>query len=223
MNGYRAARKYNSTSGTASGRLATVSEMKQHGQAILLTGPPLAGKTSTAMKWAEQRPRTTAPLDWDELRSVLFRGQRVQSLTDVSLQYRFAAKIASATAAHITASGIDCVIAGPRVPASPTDPPEWVSVWDDLDQLDPITIVLLPSLEARLERRRMDTNRLHGRDAITEEQVRESHRWAWQAWAENPRATVLDTTDMTREDVLSAVERAVLDISTRSRVSQSGQ
>jgi hypothetical protein len=188
-----------------------MSESKRRGDVIFLTGPPLAGKTSTAMAWAAQRPRVTAPLDWDELHNVLFRGNRLRSSTDVHNRYRFAARIAAATAADVTTQGLDCVITGARVPHSPTDPPEWLGHWDDLDQLDPITIVLFPSLETRLERRRREPARL----ALSEEFVRHSHGFGWERWHEQPRSAVLDTSDLTPAEVLAAVEQAVTKLSDR--------
>ncbi|SDS32746.1 ATP-binding protein [Microlunatus soli] len=189
-----------------------MSESKPRGQVIFLTGPTLAGKTTTAMAWAAQRSRITAPMDWDELRGTLFRGSRLQAADDISTEYRFAARIATLTAAHIIDSGFDCLIAGPRVPAGPNDPPSWVGVWDELDQLQPITIALLPSLETRLERRRLDPGRVQ---ALSEDSVRESHRWAWESWREQPRADVLDTSEMTLDQVLVAVEQTAARLTDR--------
>lgn len=181
-----------------------MSDPKPRGQVIFLTGPTLAGKTTTAMAWAAQRSRITAPMDWDQLRGTLFHGSRLQAADEISTQYRFAARVATMTAAHIIDSGFDCLIAGPRVPAGPTDPPSWVGVWDELDQLEPITIALLPSVDTRLERLRLDTGRVQ---PPSEDHVRESHRWAWESWREQPRAAVLDTSEMTLDQVLVAVEQ----------------
>jgi hypothetical protein len=129
----------------------------------------------------------------------------------------FAAKTAVATAAHVTALGLDCVITGARAPWVPTDPPEWLGHWDDLDQLDPITIVLLPSLETRLERRRRDPGRLPGGAApMGEDSVRKSHGFGWERWRGHPRAAVLDTSDMSPAEVVDAVEQAVTTLTTRT-------
>lgn len=180
-----------------------MSETGPRGQAIFLTGPPLAGKTTTAMKWAAERKQPTAPLDWDELHAVLFRGDNLRASTSVHNRYRFAAKTAIATAAHVTALGLDCVISGARVPWQPSDPPEWLGHWDDLDQLDPITIVLLPTVEVRLERLRRNPGH-----PFDEEQVRQSHLYGWERWFDHPRAAVLDTSDLSEEEVVEAVELA---------------
>jgi hypothetical protein len=101
------------------------------------------------------------------------------------------------------------VITGARVPYRPTDPPGWLGHWDDLDQLDPINIVLLPNLQTRLERRRNDPGR---RAAMSEESVRHTHGFGWERWHGHPRAAVLDTSDMDPDEVLAAVEQAVTDV-----------
>jgi len=193
-----------------------MNDSRQRGQAIFLTGPPLAGKTTTAMKWAAERPQVTAPLDWDELHNVLFRGDRLHGATDVDARYRFAAKMTAATADYVTSLGLDCVITGARVPWRPSDPAGWLGHWDDLDRLDPITIVLLPSLEARLERRRRDPGRMAAA-IYNEEWVRQSHQFGWERWLEDRRAAVLDTSDLSVDEVLEVVELAAKRLSALPR------
>jgi hypothetical protein len=196
--------------------MRAVTAATPRGETILLTGPPLAGKTSTAMLWAAQRSRLTSPLDWDQLQKTLFGARLQQDPGAVSDQYRFAAKVAAATARQITSTGADCVIAGARVPARPDDPPEWIGVWDDLDQLDPITIVLLPDVETRLARRRLDPGRLPGgQHPYSEAQVHQSHGWAWHSWGEHPRASILDTSDMNQNEVIDAIELIASTLSSR--------
>jgi hypothetical protein len=187
-----------------------MTESNQQGRTIFLTGPPLSGKTTTAQLWAMQRARATFAADWDDIQTTvmdsdLVRGRR---LPDVTTRYRFAARVAAAQARRITTAGIDCVVTGARVPESPTDPPEWAHTWDDLDRLDPITVVLLPSVEARLARARNDSRR-RGPYALSEEQIRESGSWAWNSWREYPRTAVLDTSDMDQQQVIAEIERAV--------------
>src|SRR5882757_1185569 len=191
-----------------------MTEANERGQTIFLTGPVVSGKTTTAQLWAMQRARATFAADWDDIQTTVLDSDLVRGhpLPDVVSRYRFAARVAAAQADRITATGIDCIVSGARVPETPTDPPEWRNMWDDLDRLDPITIVLLPSVEARLTRVRNDPHR-RGPYAITEEQIRESGRWAWNAWREHPRAAVLDTSDMDQQQVIAEVERAVSKLS----------
>lgn len=186
----------------------------ERGQTIFLTGPTVSGKTTTGQLWAMHRARPTFAADWDEIQATLMDSDLLQGhpLSDAASRYRFAARVAVAQADRITAAGIDCVVSGARVPDSPDEPPEWRHMWDDLDRLDPVTIVLLPSAEARLQRVRADPRR-RGHYAVTEEHIRESARWAWNAWRGHPRATVLDTSDMDQQQVITEVEQAVTRLS----------
>jgi hypothetical protein len=182
----------------------------ERGQTIFLTGPTVSGKTTTGQLWAMQRARATFAADWDDIQATLMdsdlvRGNRPH---DAASRYRFAASVAIAQADRITAAGVDCVVSGARVPDSPAEPPEWRHMWDDLDRLNPITIVLLPSVEARLVRVRSDPRR-RGPYAISEEHIRESGRWGWDDWRGQPRAAVLDTSDMDQQQVITEVEQAV--------------
>jgi hypothetical protein len=185
-----------------------------HGQTIFLTGPSLAGKTTTAALWAMQRARATYAADWDDIQTTIMDSDmlRGQPLADMATRYRFAARVAAAQAARITAAGIDCIVSGTRVPDGPADPPEWRNLWRDLDLLDPIIIVLLPSVEARLLRARKDPHR-RGPYALTEEQIRESSRWAWDSWRDNPRAAILDTSELDQRQVIAEIERAISKLS----------
>jgi len=83
-----------------------------------------------------------------------------------------------------------------------------LNTWDDLDQLDPITLVLLPSLEVRLARSRIDPGRQRP-NVMSEALIRDTHRYAWSSWSEHSRAAVLDTSDMSPQEVARDLERAV--------------
>lgn len=176
------------------------------GQTIFLTGPVTSGKTTTALLWSMRSERRIA-LDWDDIAGILLVGDELRGHppTDISSRYKFAAKVAAAKADRATEAGFDCVIAGARVPANPTDPPDWLHTWDDLDHLDAITVVLLPSLDVCLARGRSR----HGPHAVSDEQIRASHGRAWSSWRGHPRAVVLDTSDMSQQEVVTEFERAV--------------
>lgn len=193
---------------------ASMTEETERGQTIFLTGPTLSGKTTTAQQWAMQRARATFSADWDEIRATVRDADQLRGslVPDDIAQYRFAARVAAAMAARITAAGIDCVIAGTRVPEGHGDPPEWRHMWDDVDLLDPIILVLLPSVEARLARARADPRR-RGPYLIPEEHIRDSAGWAWDAWRAHPRAAVLDTSTMSQEQVIAELEHAVAALS----------
>lgn len=185
------------------------------GQTIFLTGPLTAGKTTTALLWSIQQSERRIALDWDLIAGILLVGDELRGhhFADTSSRYQFAAKVAAAKADQLTAAGFDCMIAGARTPASPTDPPDWLHMWDDLDRLDPITVVLLPSLEVCLARGRSR----HGPHAVSDEHVRASHGRAWSSWREDPRAIVLDTTDLSQQAAVAELEHAVSKLSDPNR------
>jgi hypothetical protein len=189
-------------------RGVTTGAVPRVGETILMTGPPGAGKTTTAMVWAVQRPRPTFFVDWDAVRSVVVVGDQLEGrpARDLDAQYRLAARVAAAQADWITRSGVDCVIAGARFPSPP---PEFADVWTDLDALDPIVVVLLPRLGVCLERNATDAARL-GDFAVDQSHVTGSFEQGWDSWADHPRAVVLDTSDKTPQEVVDAVEAAVL-------------
>jgi hypothetical protein len=72
-------------------------------------------------------------------------------------------------------------------------------------------------VEARLARARNDPHR-RGPYALTEEQIRESSRWAWDSWRDNPRAAVLDTSELDQQQVIAKIERAVSRLSNPSYI-----
>jgi hypothetical protein len=177
------------------------------GQTFFVTGPPGCGKTTTAMLWSLRRPRPTFTLDWDTVRGVVVQADQLRGHAsgDVSSQYRLAARALAAWAGTTTATGVDCVITGARVPSQPTDPVGWRHTWTDLDVLDPITIVLLPLVDVCVERNRADRARV-GPFAVPEVHVRASYEFAWDAWRDRPRAVVIDTSEMSQEEVVASLD-----------------
>jgi hypothetical protein len=130
----------------------------------------------------------------------------VPASTDVGEQYRFAADIVGAQADGITRAGVDCIVVGAQ---APFPPPEFAALWNAIEPLDPITIVLLPSPDVCAARNAADPTRI-GPFAVPERWVRDSYEsWEWHRWRERPRAAVIDTSDLTPSEVVEAVEGAV--------------
>ena len=177
------------------------------GRTILLTGPPGAGKTRTSLLWSATRPNVFA-LDWDLVRADVVAVDALRDAPQLPIdeQYALAARMIAAHAAQITASGVDCVVVGAR---PPHPPPAFAGTGAALDELDPVTIVLLPSVDVCAARNAGDVSRT-GDFAVAEARVHESYgSWGWERWAELPRAAVLDTSAMTLAEVVDACERAV--------------
>jgi len=168
------------------------------GRVFQLTGPPGSGKTTTALTWSLRRAHPTWVLDWDVVAGVL---RIAGSEGD---PYASAAEVVATMAGQIVAEGVDCVVVGARLPAPPAP---WAHVWDALDDLDPIVIALLPSVETCVARNDADPGR-RGAFAVAESTVRSSAA-AQAAWRDVPSAITLDTTSMTVDDVCDALETAV--------------
>lgn len=69
-----------------------MTETSYHGQTIFLTGPPMSGKTTTALLWSLQRPRPTVVLDWDQIRGILLTGDQLRKRPITDVTYTFAAR-----------------------------------------------------------------------------------------------------------------------------------
>ncbi len=78
------------------------------------------------------------------------------------------------------ARGVDCIVVGAKAPFPPA---EFAHVLEQLDALDPITIVLLPSPDVCAARNAADPTRI-GDFAVSEDLVRGSFEfWRWGALA----------------------------------------
>jgi hypothetical protein len=174
------------------------------GQLIFLTGPAASGKTRTGMLWSLQRATPTFFLDWDQVANVLLVEEALHTLT-VSAAYRRSAQVCAALAKSITNEGNDCILVGSWA----LDPnPDWEGQWSDVRELDPLVVVLHPSLETCLERNRADASR-RGRFAVPEAHIKGSHRLDWGSWSKDPRALVVDTSALGLEEVVSMLEQLV--------------
>src|SRR3954452_2405708 len=179
----------------------------KRGHTILLTGPPGAGKTRTSLVWSATRTAGAFAIDWDYARSTIATADELRAHPSGSVgeQYQFAARVIAAQADSITSDGVDCIVVGAK---APSPPPEFAAMWNALEPLDPITIVLLPSPDVCARRNATDPTRI-GRFAVPDQWVRDSYEsWGWRRWSERPRAVVIDTSAMTPSEVVEAAERA---------------
>lgn len=176
------------------------------GFVIFLTGPPASGKTSTAFLWSLQRDRPTWPLEWDATAGALHAAHELGLdcvPEDINERYQLAANIMAKQAETITAGGNDCIVVGAWALDWPGPNP-----WESMSALNPIVCVLLPDVETNVARNAKDAHR-QGVFAVPEAQVRGSHSLDWQRWAQQPRASVLDNSDLTMQQTVDALERAV--------------
>lgn len=176
------------------------------GQLIFLTGPPGAGKTSTAFVWSMRRPRPTWPLEWDATSSALRMARQLGYSClpdDTGLRYALAAEVMAEQAAEITAAGNDCIVVGAWARDWPGPNP-----WAPMEQLQPIVCVLLPNVETAVARNAFDLHR-RGPYAVPEEHVRGAFALDWRLWDGERRAVVLDNSGLTIEETADQLELRV--------------
>jgi hypothetical protein len=101
-----------------------------------------------------------------------------------------------------TAWGFDFALSAFRPPGS------WKGCWERLDVLNPIVVVLLPSLEILLSR---DVQRT-GRSRVGEASVRRGFAYDWEAWRSDARAYVIDNSEMSVEQVVALVDEGCFDV-----------
>lgn len=181
--------------------------MTDSGQVVLFTGPAAAGKSTVAAAWAQFRSKPTAHFDHDQARFLVRAGyiSRTAARADPSLreladqQWLIAAAVCEAMAATYRTWGFDFALSAFRPPG------QWNGCWSQLDAMNPIIIVLLPTLEVLLAR---DANRT-GRSQVGEEGVRRNFGYDWDAWRLDSRAYVIDNSDLNVQQVIDYVEAAV--------------
>jgi hypothetical protein len=174
---------------------------------VLFTGPTGAGKTTVAQAWASSRSTPTAFFDHDDARFILKAGyvKRSEVAADPALrpegdrQWLLAARVCEAMADEYVRSGVDFALAAFRPPG------EWMGIWQRLDAMDPIVIVLLPSIETTLER---DAGR-SGRAHTGEGSIRRAFAYDWEPWRRHPRTHIIDNSALSVQDVVAVVEDVV--------------
>jgi chloramphenicol 3-O-phosphotransferase len=182
--------------------------MLPHGQIVLFTGPGAAGKSTVAEAWARSRATPTAFFDHDQARFLMRAGyvSRTAAHANPALrpqsdhQWLLAAAVCEAMATTYSAWGVDFALSAFRPPGS------WQGCWEQLDAMNPIIIVLLPTLATLLARDAARTGRSH----VGEASVRRGFGYSWDAWHTDPRAYVIDSTELSIEQVVALVEAEVL-------------
>lgn len=174
------------------------------GRVVLFTGPTSAGKSTVAAAWAAARSRPTAHFDHDQARFLLRSGyvSRSAAHADPSLrdeadrQWMLSIAACEAVAETYALSGYDIALSAFRPPGS------WRTCWERLDQLDPLIIVLVPTLETLLIRDTQRTGRSHTGDSS----IRRALTYDWGAWQADRRAVVIDNSNLSVATVVALVE-----------------
>ncbi len=178
--------------------------MTRRGRVVFFTGPTGAGKSTVAAAWAASRSIPTAQVDHDQARFLLRSGyiSRTAAHANPSLreqadrQWLLAAAVCESIAATYIAWGCDIAVSAFR-PAG-----HWKGCWAQLDRMDPLIIVLLPTVETLLARDAQRTGRSHTGEAS----VRRALMYDWEAWRKEHRAYVIDNSQLSVEHVVVLVE-----------------
>jgi hypothetical protein len=175
---------------------------------VFFTGPSGAGKSATAAAFVAARPTPTAFIESDQIRGIVRLGtfsavnaSETREHGRVGEYFHLGARACAALVRTYLADGIDCVVNSLRGFAPP---PPWAGEWDELDELDPLFVVLFPSLDSCITRAAG-----RARSGETAPDVAKSHGFDWLAWSTHPRAHIIDTSEMTLDQVVVAVTQLV--------------
>jgi chloramphenicol 3-O-phosphotransferase len=175
-----------------------------YGRVVLFTGPTSAGKSTCAAAWAGARTKPTAHFDHDQARFLLRSGYVSRSAAhanpsladEADRQWMLSIAVCEVVAETYALSGYDIALSAFRPPGS------WRNCWERLDKLDPLIIVLLPTLETLLIR---DTERT-GRSHTGETSIHRALNYDWEAWRSDQRALVIDNSALSVDAVVAQVE-----------------
>lgn len=181
--------------------------MTPHGRVVLFTGPAAAGKSTIAAAWATSRVVPTAFFDHDQARFLVRAGyvSRTSAHADPALaleaerQWLLAAAVCEAMAVTYTTWGYDFALSAFRPPGP------WKGCWAQLDRMNPLIVVLLPTVDVLLAR---DAERT-GRSRVGEASVRRGLQYDWATWQTDERAYVLDNSALSIEQVVALAEAEV--------------
>lgn len=174
---------------------------------VLITGAAGTGKTTTAQAWAASRHGVAAHVSHDAV-SLFTKSGLVspgEPTTEAVRQWQVALDICVAAATIYRENHIQCAIDTFLVPAN-------LHLWRGLGHLHVGLVVLHPSLETALARNQI--RRAHVGWEVPEWHIHANHA-AMNAWHQDDRPLLLDTTSLSVPHVVEAInawERATTGI-----------
>jgi adenylate kinase family enzyme len=170
---------------------------------LLLTGPAGAGKTTVADQWARAQAMPTLHLSLDDMRDRVKAGYanpEAGITPTVTEQLTLARTALAAVAKVYLDAGYQCVLDDAVFPGDHwAELASWLSA---LAPLRPHVVVLAPSLDLVLARNTQRTS--HRR--LTPETVRAIYE-LMAPWRDAPKVTVIDTTGLTVEQSVVALDQ----------------
>lgn len=169
-------------------------------QVLLLTGPPGAGKTTASKEFAKTADGTWALTEQDAIRQLVKAGFKNPSdpwTKDTEAQMSASIDICGDMAKRYQQYEINCIIDCFITLDSYTHD-KWLRA---LEGIDYKIIVLLPVVEKAVDRNNLRT----GDNRLAEAMVHNQHE-EFSAWRDDPRATMVDSTNMNVVSVVQAIE-----------------
>lgn len=170
-------------------------------EVLLITGPPGAGKSTASREFAKTTDGMWACIEQDAIRQLVKSGFKNPSdpwTKDTETQMNVSIDICGDMAKRYQQAGINCII---DCFAPLEDFDEWAKA---LKGVTYRIIVFLPEVEEAIAR----NNQRTGDARLKEAQVKQQHEWL-SAWRNDPRATILDPTNMDVQGVVRAIANII--------------
>lgn len=168
---------------------------------LLVTGPPGAGKSTVCEAFAKTSDGIWAFVEQDAIRQLVKAGFMNPSdpwTKNTEMQMSTSINICGDMARRYQQSGINCII-DCFITLDPYVFDKWQAT---LKGVTYKIIVLLPNVKTALARNSQRT----GDARLNEELVHNQHE-EFSAWRDDPRATIIDTTNMSKDNVVQAMKR----------------
>jgi len=171
-------------------------------EVLLITGPPGAGKSTACEAFAKTADGMWAFIEQDAIRQLVkagFKNPPDPWTKETETQMNASIDICGDMAKRYQQFGVNCMVDCFITLDSYTHD-KWQKAFDEVAYK---IIVLLPAVEKAVAR----NNQRTGDNRLKEAQVRSQHE-LMSAWRDDPRATIIDSTNMSVPDVVQALRAA---------------
>lgn len=178
--------------------------MKNQAKTIVVVGPAGAGKSTVAKKIAQESEGVWAYISQDDIRDLIYAGWESaaqQWNDDVKKQWEVSHRISVDMMRRYQEAGINSIADG----FSPSLRGDYKLLAEYLKDLNYILIVILPSLEATLQR---NSNR-SGDARLPDEYIENMYGWYTNFVKEASNAVVVNSTNMDVDQVVRKIQKVI--------------